>query len=278
MTRRHTTLLALLFLTVSPASAVDRNIGITSFDSIRVDGPFRIEVVTGTSPSARISGDMRAVDAVSITSNGSSIHIRQSSINWGGMPGDDPGRATIRLSTPTLARVSVLGSGNLYINRVKGNDLRLTVGGSGSLNINHVEGVALVASLHGSGTLELAGQVEKASISLDGNGQIRGSGLSVDHLSAQLDGAGSMLLQARTTAKLRALGSGVIRIGGSAACVVENKGSGTVECGKQVMLEPSLLAASPAPSAAPAPSVPQHELRTTKDPSGVRIHRGLTPR
>ena len=124
------TLLTFMLLCMEPGLAADRNVGVTSFDSIRVEGPFKVEIVTGAAPSARISGDIRAVDAVSITSNGTNVTIRQSSINWGGMPGDDPGRATIRLATPALARASVLGSGELHINRVTGGDLRLSVGGA----------------------------------------------------------------------------------------------------------------------------------------------------
>ena len=40
----------------SPAAAATRNFGITSFEKVRVEGPFKVTLTTGVAPFARASG------------------------------------------------------------------------------------------------------------------------------------------------------------------------------------------------------------------------------
>jgi len=60
--------IALLFvLAVSaPSEAATRNFGVSGFDRVRVDGPYRVTLTTGVAPFATASGSATALDAVSI--------------------------------------------------------------------------------------------------------------------------------------------------------------------------------------------------------------------
>ena len=60
----------------SPATAADRNYSVTSFDRIRVEGPYSVNVTTNVAPFARASGDLRAIDRVSLRVEGRTLYVR----------------------------------------------------------------------------------------------------------------------------------------------------------------------------------------------------------
>lgn len=262
------------------ATAAERNMGITSFDSIRLEGPFRVEISTNKAPSAHISGDMRAVDAVSFSANGTALTIRQSNANWGGMDDAPMGQAVIHLTTPALRRVVVLGSGDLHIDRVKAQALNIVLAGSGSLAIDRIEAVSLDGQVNGSGNMQLGGHAETAYLIMEGAGAINGKTLKTEHLKLRIDGNGRADVRATTTAKVNMIGNGKVEVAGAAACTVENKGSGTIVCGmdapdeekdkEQAGTIPPAIA--PAKAAKPEPAKPV--IRNAPD---VHIHHGQTP-
>ena len=49
-----------------PAGAATRNFGITSFDKVRVDGPFKVRLTTGVAPFASATGSPAAIDRVGL--------------------------------------------------------------------------------------------------------------------------------------------------------------------------------------------------------------------
>ena len=51
---------AALLFTV-PAGATTRNFGITSFEKVRIDGPYKVSLATGVAPFAKASGSPAAM-------------------------------------------------------------------------------------------------------------------------------------------------------------------------------------------------------------------------
>ena len=72
-------LLALASLPVAPAKAANRNFSVPSFDRIRVDGPFQVQLKTNVAPYARASGSSAALDGVSVKVEGRTLIIRPDS-------------------------------------------------------------------------------------------------------------------------------------------------------------------------------------------------------
>ncbi|MFL6830173.1 MAG: hypothetical protein ACJ8D5_06085, partial [Sphingomicrobium sp.] len=72
---------------VSPANAATRNFGITSFEKVRVEGPFKVKLTTGVAPFASASGSPAAIDKVAIEMRGNTLLVHASSSSWGGYPG-----------------------------------------------------------------------------------------------------------------------------------------------------------------------------------------------
>src|SRR5438874_5571173 len=95
---------ATLALTVTAsAGAATRNFGITSFDKIRVEGPFKVRLVTGVAPFARASGSPQAIDRVAIDVRGNTLVVHSNLSSWGGYPGQDSGSVEINLGTHDLS-------------------------------------------------------------------------------------------------------------------------------------------------------------------------------
>src|SRR4051794_19421853 len=87
----------------SPARAATRNFGITGFEKIRVDGPFKVTLATGVAPFAQATGAPRALDRVSIEVRGNTLVVHNNMDSWGGYPGESAGPVEIALGTHDLS-------------------------------------------------------------------------------------------------------------------------------------------------------------------------------
>ena len=85
------------------SGAPQRNYSVTSFDRIRVDGPYQVTVKTNVAPFARASGTPGSLDGVSIRVEGRTLIVRaDTSGGWGGYPGEGRGPVTIEVGTHDL--------------------------------------------------------------------------------------------------------------------------------------------------------------------------------
>src|SRR5919107_603914 len=88
-----------------PAAGATRNFGITSFEKIRVEGPFHVRLATGVAPFAKASGSPRAIDRVAVEMRGDTLIVR-SAPSWGGYPGTDSGPVEVLIGTHDLSKAT----------------------------------------------------------------------------------------------------------------------------------------------------------------------------
>src|SRR3990170_4550423 len=118
-------ILAVLALASLPASVLgapapaQRNYSVTSFDRIRIDGPYQVQLRTNVAPYARATGPQAALDGVSIKVEGRTLIVRAGQ-SWGGYPGEGRGPVTIEVGTHDLSTVWVNGAGAVMIDKVRG--------------------------------------------------------------------------------------------------------------------------------------------------------------
>ena len=117
-------------------------------------------VATGVAPFARASGSPSAIDRVAIEVRGDTLVV-QSNPSWGGYPGTDPGPVEVTVGTHDLTSASLIGSGSVEIDRVKGAGFTLTVQGSGAGEIGNVDVDQLNVSLEGTANAKLGGKAGK---------------------------------------------------------------------------------------------------------------------
>ena len=221
-----------LFLAAFPASqgaAAERTLSVTTFDKVRIDGPYRVRVTTGVSPFARVSGSAAAIDGVSVDQQGKTLIVRSNPSSWGGnYPGQPRGPVEISVGTQDLAAAYVNGPGSLSVDKIKGLLFDLSVQGSGSAAIADAKVDQLKVAISGVGTVSIAGAAPKLTALVRGTSALDASGLAVKDVTVGTEGPAQVRLNASNSAKVDARGVSSVEIAGGAACTVKAQGSAVV--------------------------------------------------
>ncbi len=212
----------------SPAMAAERNYSVTSFDRVRVDGPYRVKLTTGVPPFAVAKGSSNGIDRVSIAVQGRTLIIRQTPGSWGGYPGQAAGPVEIEVGTHDLSQAWLNGSGALSIDRVRGLNFELAVQGSGSAAIGDADVDQMKIGINGAGTVKLAGKAPQLTAIVRGTSTLDAAGLTAKDALVGAEGSSDVHFVATATAKVDARGTTSISVGGKPACTVNAEGSAVV--------------------------------------------------
>lgn len=219
---RFLALFLLAAITPVGAAGLPRNFSVTSFDRIRVEGPYAVTLATGRAPSARAEGSAASLDAIDLRVEGTTLILRQrSGSGWSGSATP----VSIRLSTPSLRTALLVGAGSLAIDRMDGLSVDVAMQGSGVLSVGNVSADRINASAQGSGALRLAGRGKVGSYVGRGTATLHADQLAVDEVTLAADGAGDVALTAKSRATLNIAGPVTVKVLGNPACTVRASGS-----------------------------------------------------
>lgn len=221
--------LASAAMTAVPASAAERNFGVSGFDRVRIDGGYRVTLTTGVAPFAKAIGSARAIDKVSLRVEGRTLVVKMNNASsWGGYPGEGDGPVEIMIGTHELSAVTVNGGGAININRVEGLKFDASAQGAGSIAIDDVEVDQFNLSLAGTASARLAGKAGKATLMVRGISSLEGGQFTVKDAIIGAEGPAVVKVAATETAKVNAVGVGTVTLGGSPACTLSVQGSAAV--------------------------------------------------
>jgi hypothetical protein len=212
----------------SPAFAADRNYTVTSFDKIRVDGPYKVRLVTGVAPFARASGSREALDAVAIDVQGRTLIVHANRSSWGGYPGRQTGPVEISVGTHDLAAAYLNGSGTLSVDKVRALSFALNIQGAGAASIAKVDVDQLKIGISGAGSTTLAGRAPKMTAIIRGASMFDASALAAKDVVVGAEGPAIVKVNASSSIKIDANGTGSVEVTGGGACTVKANGSATV--------------------------------------------------
>lgn len=212
----------------SPAAAATRNFGITSFEKIRVDGPYKVTLTTGIAPFARASGAASAIDRVAIDMVGNTLVVHNDTSSWGGYPGADKGQVEISLGTHDLSSAWVNGSGVLAIDRIKGLSFDLSVQGAGLAEIAKVDVDQLNVSIAGTASARLAGEAGKMTAVIRGISSLDSTNLATKDATLGADGAATIGAAVSNAVTIDAIGPVTVRLAGRPSCTLRVRGSASV--------------------------------------------------
>lgn len=215
-----------------PAWAAEQQYSVTNFDTVRMQGPFRVTIVTGKGNSARGQGDRDALDRVSLNVSGGVLTIRAAASRYGEAD-RNPGRVELFLTTATVRRVMMGGNGTLNIQGMKGVRGDLNLAGNGDLVVSGISLDELVVNSAGSGRIRIAGHAGNARIQAIGAGSIDGTELVAKDIVVDGQGPGSIILTGTGSADVNMQGSGDVKVLGKVACTIRQAGSGLLECGEK---------------------------------------------
>jgi hypothetical protein len=222
-------ILAAFILSAAPATAAERNFGVSGFDRVRVDGDYKVTLTVGVPPFAKARGSMRALDPVDVVVEGRTLIVRANkSASWGGYPGESAGPVEVLIGTHELSAAFVNGAGSLGINKVRGLKFEASAQGAGSLSIDAVEVDQFQLGLAGAASARLAGKAGKLTAMIRGTSALDGEGLVVKDAVIGAQGPAIVKLTATGTAKVDAIGVAAVTLSGKPSCIVTTKGSASV--------------------------------------------------
>ena len=212
----------------APAAAAQRNFSVTSFDRIRVDGPFMVKLTTGVAPFARATGAPPSLDGVSIDVQGRTLVVRKNPGSWGGFPGSVRGPVEISIGTHDLNTAWINGAGSLAIDKVKGQTFDLSIQGPGSIEVGLITVDQLKAGLSGAGSAKLGGTAAEVTAIVRGTSSLDALELRSKDAKVGAEGTAVVKLTATNTAKVDSLGTATVELAGRPACTVRATGSAVV--------------------------------------------------
>jgi hypothetical protein len=212
----------------APASAATRNFGITGFEKVRVDGPFKVKLTTGVAPFATATGSPQALDRVAVEVRGNTLVVHSNLDSWGGYPGKDSGPVEISLGTHDLSAAWLNGSGAIAIDRVRGLSFDLSVQGSGAGQIGQVSVDQLNVSVVGTASAKLAGQAAKMTAVIRGISTLDAAALATKDATLGADGAATIAANVDNSVTVDATGPATVNIAGGPSCTLRVSGSASV--------------------------------------------------
>ena len=219
---------ALLACAAAPADAATRNFGVSGFDRIRVDGPFKVRLTTGVAPFAVASGSTNGIDAVAIEVNGRTLIVRSNRSSWGGYPGEAKGPVEISIGTHELTAAWLNGAGSLAIDKAKGLSFDLSVQGAGTASIGAVAVDQLKVALSGTASASIAGSAPRLTAMVRGISTLDAPGLTSKTATIGAQGPATVRLTVTESAKVDAQGTAAVALTGNPACIVKAVGSASV--------------------------------------------------
>lgn len=212
----------------SPAGAATRNFGITGFEKVRIEGPYKVVLTTGVAPFARATGSAAALDRVAIEVRGNTLVVHNSRSAWGGFASANVGPVEIMLGSHDLRSVWLNGSGTIAIDRVKGLSFDLSVQGSGVGSIGQVDVDQLSLNLGGTTSATLVGKAARMTAVVRGNSSLDASALKVSDAVLGAEGAATVKADVRKAIKIDGSGPATIMLGGKPSCTLRVSGSVSV--------------------------------------------------
>lgn len=220
--------LCMAAIAASPAMAAERNFSVTSFDRVRVDGPYKVKLTTGVPPFAVATGSAIAIDRVSVSVEGRTLIVRQNPGSWGGYPGEAPGPVEIEVGTHELSQAWLNGSGTLAIDRIRGLTFDLALQGSGSAAIGDADVDQMKIGISGAGSVTISGKAPKLTAVVRGTSTLDAAGLTAKDALVGAEGPSDVRVLATATAKVDARGTTSVAVGGNPSCTVKAEGSAVV--------------------------------------------------
>lgn len=189
-----------------------------------VAGPDKVVVRDGAKLDIDVSGDQAAVDALRFSIDKDTLAVTREKNSW-----KDKGIATVTVTLPKLASLTVAGSGDIDVASMK-EATEVTIAGSGRAKVADLSADKFAMTIAGSGDFEAAGAVETLDLTIAGSGRAAMAGLKVAKADISVAGSGEAEFSSDGKVDASIVGSGRVTVLGRADCTVSAVGSGKLNC------------------------------------------------
>ncbi|WP_233998095.1 head GIN domain-containing protein [Erythrobacter sp. QSSC1-22B] len=186
--------------------------------------PDTLIVSQGQTLDIAVSGDPAAIEAMRFNIEDGALGIMREHDSR-----DIDGRATVRVTMPSLNSIVLAGSGTVEAASLTG-DADVTIAGSGTVRTAQVAAGDFTMTVAGSGNYEASGSAETLELSLVGSGRSDMADLTVGSADVTIAGSGAAEFASDGTVEASIIGSGEVTVIGRATCTINAVGSGKLNC------------------------------------------------
>jgi len=203
---------------------VEKTRALPAFGKLRIDGPVDIRLQQSDVDRAVVVADDNIEPLIETVVEGDSLVVRLKR-DAGFTVRSAP---IVRLEARALQAIAVNGSGDLSVERFKGDSLSLSIVGSGDVDFGLVELRELSVGISGSGDVRLAGRAEQQSWSISGSGDVDARALAGRAAKVVLHGSGDLALGVTEALDVQLSGSGDVSYAGRPQLRQSVSGSGEI--------------------------------------------------
>lgn len=203
---------------------VEKQRSVGAFSKLRLEGPLDVRLNQAGSDAVRVAADDNIEPLIESRLEGDTLVLRLQS----GAGFTTRHAPTVTIDSKSLQAVTLNGSGDLRLDRFKGDSLSLSQSGSGDLRLGLLELRELTVTLSGSGDVQAAGRAELQHWSLNGSGDVDARSLSGRQIKAQLNGSGDLDLGVCESLDAQLRGSGDLSYAGRPQLRQSVSGSGEI--------------------------------------------------
>jgi len=203
---------------------VEKARALAAFTKLRIEGPFDVRLAQAGSDQATVVADDNIEPLVETVVDGDTLVVRMKR---------DTGfttrlAPTVRIDARALQAVAIDGSGDMTVERFKGDSLALSVVGSGDVQLGLVELKELSVSISGSVDVRVAGRAEQQSWKITGSGDVDAASLTGRAARIELHGSGDASLGVMDQLDVKLSGSGDLSYAGRPQLRQSVSGSGEI--------------------------------------------------
>ncbi|OYU26660.1 MAG: hypothetical protein CFE41_15080 [Burkholderiales bacterium PBB2] len=203
---------------------VEKVRSVAAFSKLRLEGSLDVRLSQAASDSVKVSAEDNIEPLIETRVDGDTLVVRvqkDASFRTRLAP-------TVLVESKSLQQITVDGSGDLQLDRFKGERLSLSLQGSGDVRVGLLEVKELNASLNGSGDVQVAGRADNQVWSLNGSGDVDARALSGRSVKAELSGSGDLALGVSESLDANLRGSGDLSYAGRPQLRQSISGSGEI--------------------------------------------------
>src|SRR5207237_5416569 len=174
-------------------ATVSRNYQVGNFRAIEVAGPYQVDVRTGGNASVSAQGSEKLLERTVVEVRGDKLVIRPEEHGWFNFGWSSRGKAHFTVTVPQLSGAAIAGSGDINVDKVRGNRFEGSVAGSGGLNVTNMDVQSLKLSIAGSGGVKAGtGKAQSAEYEIAGSGDVDAGAVRTQPAKVSIAGAGNV--------------------------------------------------------------------------------------
>jgi len=191
---------------------------VTPFTTIELRYPAIVTIKQGEKDSVSVTADDNLLPQLTASVNNDVLVIKNKIVVWSQRvnPSD---KVLITITVKDLQEVDFPSAGEVSLNGIKSENLKLVVSGAGSINLLEVDLGKLDVQLSGAGSINAGGKADDLKLGISGAGSFNGTDLNVKSANVNISGVGSAEIWVLTDLTANISGVGSINYYGSPSSI-----------------------------------------------------------